>query len=33
MEDEPMKLPRSTKSKVNARVKHTKKGRPHKKAK
>jgi hypothetical protein len=28
-----MKLPRSTKSKVKARIKHIKKGRPHKKAK
>jgi hypothetical protein len=33
MEDETMKLPRSTKSKVKARIKHIKKGRPHKKAK
>jgi len=28
-----MKLPRSTKSKVKARIKHIKKGRPQKKAK
>lgn len=28
-----LKLPKSTKAKVKARVKHVRKGRPHKKAK